>query len=475
MSGFETKNDALAFGRDQEAAIRSRTYVDPRRSMTLTEWVNVWFPGLDLEPSTLDNYRYYIEVHILPHFGEWDLRALEAAPEEVVKWELRLPVSRRTAREARSTLTNVLNDAIPRYLSTNPAARKRGKGKKGQRRIAEAERAGKVWASPLQALLLAERCALLSGCDQDFIMMATKAYTGMRWSEILGLPPDCIAPGKIQVNWKLYELNGRFYRGRPKDGSIRPVDSPPFLDDLLGRVTSKRCQCDGTGEWCPGGEYTFLSTDGAHFRRSNYSARYFRPAADGWYPATKTKSAAPVLADVRHGFPGVPVPPWPAAEVDKPFVPPTGRGHARLVNVDDGRARCSVCQRTQLVRVDGSMITHDAVGGGRCAGGGRPPAEDVPLACWTPLVPGLTPHGLRHGHQPMMDDAGVHYVLQSERMGHEVPGMRGVYAHPTEEMRGTLLVALQRRWEQSLDDRARLSPRSPVQVLDELLRPFRER
>lgn len=105
QSGFESKTDAVEYGRDQEAAIRNRTYVDPRASMTVTQWVNVWFPSLDLELSTLDNYRYFVEVHILPHFGDWELRALEQAPEEIMKWERNLSVSRRTAREARSTLT----------------------------------------------------------------------------------------------------------------------------------------------------------------------------------------------------------------------------------------------------------------------------------------------------------------------------------------------------------------------------------
>lgn len=472
-SGFETKTAALNYGRDQESAIRNRTYVDPRTGMTVTEWVNVWFPSLDLELSTLDNYRYFIEVHILPRFGDWELRALEQVPEEIAKWERQLPVSKRTAREARSTFTNLLNDAIPRYLSLNPAARRRGKGRKGQRRIEEAERSEKSWASPLQALLLAERCALLSGDEGDFIMMTTAAYTGMRWSELLGLSPTQVRPGELKVAWKLYELNGRFYRGRPKDGSIRTIDSPPFLDDLLRRLTPARCRCKGTGTWCSGDKYMFLSPAATHFRRSNYSARLFRPAADGWYPKSRTKPAMPVLADVRTGFPGAPVPPWPAAEPGERFTPPTGRGHARLVTVGDGRARCSVCQRTQLLRADGTLIAH-TVAGGRCAGGAQPPAEDVPLACWTPLVPGVTPHGLRHGHQPMMDNAGVHYVLQAERMGHEVPGMRGTYAHPTQEMRDTLVAALQQLWEQALAARARLAPRSPVRVLDELLGPHRE-
>ena len=157
--GFHTKKDAENYGRDQEAAIRNNTYVDPRAGkITLTEWANLWFPALDLEPNTLDNYRYYIEVHILPAFGDRELHTLER--EEIAIWEKRLPVGGRTAREARSTLTNMLNDAIPRYIQANPAARRRGKGRKGQRRIAEAERTQKAWATPLQALLLAERCAL---------------------------------------------------------------------------------------------------------------------------------------------------------------------------------------------------------------------------------------------------------------------------------------------------------------------------
>ncbi|MEV3923195.1 hypothetical protein [Actinomadura coerulea] len=96
--------------------------------MTLTEWANTWFPALDLEPNTLDNYRYYIEVRILPTFGDRELRSLER--EEIAIWEKRLPVSKRTAREARSTLTNMLNDAVPRYVQANPAARRRGKGRK---------------------------------------------------------------------------------------------------------------------------------------------------------------------------------------------------------------------------------------------------------------------------------------------------------------------------------------------------------
>jgi integrase len=109
----------------------------------------------------------------------------------------------KVAREARSTLSNMLNDAIPRYLQANPAARRRGKGRRGQRRIERIERAERQWATPLEVLLFGERCAALSGADTDFVMIITMAYTGMRWSEALGLLPGCLQGEQLRIDWKL--------------------------------------------------------------------------------------------------------------------------------------------------------------------------------------------------------------------------------------------------------------------------------
>jgi integrase len=192
--GFRTRKDAENYGRDQEAAIRNNTYVDPRAGrITLTEWVNQWYRSLDLELTTLSNYRYQIEVRILPAFGDRSLASLTS--EEIAAWEMQIVrqgYSKRTARDARSMLATILSDAVPRHIPSNPAARRRGKGRKGQRRIARLESAEKVWPTPFQALLVAERCAALSGCGTDFVMILTIAYTGMRWSETIGLGPDSV-------------------------------------------------------------------------------------------------------------------------------------------------------------------------------------------------------------------------------------------------------------------------------------------
>ena len=68
-----------------------------------------------------------------------------------------------------------------------------------------------------------------------------------------------------------------------------------------------------------------------------------------------------------------------------------------------------------------------------------------------------------------MAEDGIPEILAEQRLGHQVPGMRGLYAHVSNRMRDELEEALQDRWEESLRDRAAIAPRSPVPLLDELI------
>ena len=99
--------------------------------------------------------------------------------------------------------------------------------------------------------------------------------------------------------------------------------------------------------------------------------------------------------------------------------------------------------------------------------------DGVPVASWLPLVPGLTAHGLRHGHWTWMAEDGIPDILAEQRLGHEVPGMRGLYMHVSDRMRDVLVRALQARWDDSLRARAAIHPYSPVHLLDDLLAPHR--
>jgi hypothetical protein len=99
-------------------------------------------------------------------------------------------------------------------------------------------------------------------------------------------------------------------------------------------------------------------------------------------------------------------------------------------------------------------------------------SAETPLACWLPIRPGLTPHGLRHSRKTWMED-GIPEILAEQRLGHQVADMRGLYAHASDRMRDDLKQALQARWQESLNDRADINGHSPVPLLDELLAPLR--
>ena len=90
-------------------------------------------------------------------------------------------------------------------------------------------------------------------------------------------------------------------------------------------------------------------------------------------------------------------------------------------------------------------------------------------ACWLPIAPRLTPHGLRHAHKTLLDELATPAQLADERMGHLDGSVQARYSHVTASMRHRLLAGLTEVWEAALEARRTISPRSPVAVLDRLL------
>jgi hypothetical protein len=95
-------------------------------------------------------------------------------------------------------------------------------------------------------------------------------------------------------------------------------------------------------------------------------------------------------------------------------------------------------------------------------------------ACWTPIAPGLTPHGLRHTYRTLMEELGTPKRLMDAQMGHEDGSIGARYAHVTTTMVGRLITDLTEAWQAAFDARLALSPGSPVAVLDRLLTTRRE-
>jgi integrase len=464
---FRTRREAERAANDAESKAR-HVRLDPvagRKSFG--EYASRWYARQDLAASTMQNYRRHIEEHLLPTFE--NVAVADVLASDVAAWEKAeraAGYAESSIKTWRGTLHLILADAVEEGLrDSNAAARRRGRGKRAGR----SRRRGpeKAVTSALGVLLLAERVALLSGRDDEFVAVALLGFTGMRWGELVGLETGFVRRGAVRVEWQLYELDtAEWYRCPPKDDSHRTVDTPAWLDALLSehisRTRPRACPCHGQtyvfrGHRPPNGAVRAagphltdvarragLSTgtvsavlnrpetvpeatrarvvtaasdlgyvrgvpDGelsAHWRRTGFATWLFQPAATGWYPRVSPHEPRPVPV-VGEPWPGVPV---------------RGRGAA-------GRAD----------------------------------------ACWMPIAAGLTPHGLRHSHKTHMVELGVPAKLQDDRMGHADGSVQARYSHVTAGMRQALLDGLTALWESALDERRTMAARSPVSVLDRLL------
>jgi hypothetical protein len=327
---------------------------------------------------------------------------------------------------------------------------------------------------------------MLTGQDDDFVLMVTMGWTGMRWGEAVGLERTQFQFSTIRLDVQLNELNGALSQTSPKDDSRRngeegyfgPIDLPPFLTDLLSRQVQTRpegrCRCPD--DRCGGtGQYLFLGPAHGHYRRSTYNRRVWHPAVDGIYPEQKAKSARPVLVDLAGGWPGLPLrPAWPYASGET-WEPPRGRGWTRfdVPHVDGRQEPCPACGAARGSPCRSRSGNETADHRPRTIAAASSSAERT-LACWLPIKLGLVPHGFRHGHKTWMIEDEIAEVLQHDRLGHEMDGIKSTYSHVSDPMRDKLKRALQVRWETALDERAKLSPGSAVLLLDELLAARRE-
>jgi integrase len=457
---FRTKREAEQAANDAEAKVRAGTLRDPAAGrITFGAYANTWYERQDLAASTMQNYRRRLEEHLLPAFDDWQLIAITNA--EVVKWEKReraVPYAESSVRSWRALLHLILADAVEEGLiPSNPAAKRRGRGKRvgrSQHRSAE-----KTITTALGTLLIAERAALLSGRDDEFVAVITMGFTGMRWGELVGLEPLYVRPAGIRVEWQLYELdNGEFIRCPPKDESRRTIVTPEWLTGLvrdhIGRTRSEPCPCHRL-------RYVFTG-----HRPANHAAR----------------QPGPGIKDVaKH------------AGVSVGTVSAVLNQRASVADATRDRVKAAIAELNYVPGViSGALAPHWRRNGFAtwifqpAATGGYPmkaphPARPVPVsaepwpgvpvrgrnaagraeACWLPIASGLTPHGLRHSYKTLMIELGTPATLMDDQMGHENGSVQALYSHVTPVMVQRLLDGLTERWEAALEARRSMHPRSP--------------
>lgn len=465
---YSTKSAAEKAADAEEAKVNAGLWRDPDSGQTkFGEYASRWYADQDLAPSTMQNYRRHLEEHLLPEFEETALADIHKP--DVTAWvrkERGQGYKPSSIKTWRGTLHLVLEDAVDEGLiDSNPAAVRRGRGKRAGRSSNRGPE--KAVTDALGLLLIAERASLLSGRDDEFVAIATMGYTGVRWGELVGLEQRYLRHGRIRIESQLYELDtGELIKCPPKDDSYRNIDLPDWLyalnADHIAHAGIDRCLCHDDKY-----VYRGLSTANGTSNRpgvklvdvaryagvavSTASAVFNRPDVVAAKTRAKVEAAIAELGYVRNGVDGRPAAHWRrsgfAAWIFQPAV--TGFYPRRAPNP---------AHPVPLLAEPWPGVPARGRG-----------ASNRAEANWTPIAPGLTPHGLRHSHMVMLDEFRTPSVLIEERFGHINGTVSARYKHVSKDMRIELLESLTALWSETLDERLALNPRSPVAALDKLL------
>ncbi len=460
--GTPSTPPAVPTAADSIATDMAGLRIRPGGDVMFEVYVNGWIEEQDLAETTLDNYESHIQCHLLPTFGS--LRLCDISKGTVLTWEKKLrdaSYAVESIRTYRALLHVILEDAVEEgRITLNPAKRKRNRGQRTG--VDQGQISPKIITDALGAVLIAERMALLSGRDDEFVFEIVKWYTGMRFSELRGLETQFVKDRRIDVQWQIREARGRLKRSRPKFGRTREVHLPDFLwritSDFITRADRQPCACHGqtyvfnghgkkqrTGgatlttiarhlgvsqsavsrAMQPDGQVSdalrqrvrqaakelgyFAPADrenADHYHRAGFRESLFTPAVSGVYPKHGTVSAHPV----------------PVSAVPFPGIPFRGRDASK--------------------RADGA---------------------------WGPVAVGMTPHGNRRSHRTNLVELSTPKKLIDARIGHSDPSVQAIYTEVTQVMIDKLMADLTAVWIDSLDQRLVLCGTSQVSILNDLL------
>lgn len=385
-SGFRSKQEAKDYGNDQEAAIRAGTYIDPKLlETTVDEWWERWFPVQDhLRPKSVETYRQNYKKHIKPRWGHVRMSGVLAITMQEYRSELNKTYAQNTVTGIMTILRNMFDDAaLNRIVQFSPFPKT---PKRGSRRNVVA-----VDAKPKRegiVITLSTLDAICARLNRDEALLARIAFwTGMRWSEVAAMRRRYL---HLEERAGIVE-GGGYYVIDPRIGAMHEdVHSHPFF---------------GAPKSGPDGRLAPTFEPGRVVDLPPFVVEMIRA-----HLATLTE---PTLAqDATEGEQQA----WEA-------------NHDLLFLNSKGAPRLYANWNSKWRRA--------------CDGWPASPRKAANEA----IVMGLRLHDCKHSHASMMDDLGIHSVMRDYRLGHATPGTRGVYSHPTLQMRLDLVNGLQRTWE----------------------------
>jgi integrase len=237
-------------------ATRARPGTGTRFMDVAEDWMLHGERKRGLKRGTLRDYRYTLDGHLLPAFGDQEIAAITR--QDIEGWHARYPRSR-TAEKVLVVLGAVMRYAQRRELiTTNP--------------VEKVERHPVRYSGDYDIYSREELDALVRAAtdDQDAAIFLAAALTGLRRGELLALrwrdvdfPRQAI---RVRANLSYGELV------TPKSGKVRVV---PMIDEVAQRLARLGSRPDQTGD----DDHVFASPLGGHLDGSALRRRYAAAAS----------------------------------------------------------------------------------------------------------------------------------------------------------------------------------------------------
>lgn len=379
--GFTDETSAYEHGQNKLYEIRHGTNVKNRDGATLmTDWLDDWLDAMDHRHLTERTYRSAVETHIRPYFKRQNASVadIDILAYRAFKKHVNSKLKPGSASNVMMVFGMILDDAVPRLITTSPVERTRRRGK-----FVKKPKERKKDMTPEAVEQLARNARTVFG-QAGYVFIWTMAMTGMRPAELFGMTREYCYPSwpgtdprpdpeeserydedmerygqggelmpAIRVERQVQYADSKLQFFPPKYDSHRSLVVPPFLADLLAELLESHDR-----------DWVFPAILGGSLGAVNFDYKYWRDIADG--------------SDERSG--------------------PRTRG-----------ARSAI------------------------------PA--------VPSFKGKRLYLLRHGAKAWLDEDGHSKFAVESRMGHEVPGVEGVYSSVTVPMERAIMKTLQERWD----------------------------
>lgn len=218
------------------AEIEKGTYIEPTK-LTFGEYLFRWIDDYcrpNLAPSTFDSYQRIIKKHIIPALGTIPLAKLQPLHLQGYYSDKLQNLSQRTVQYHHRIIREALNHAVKWQLVP--------------RNVADAVQAPRAKRPEISVPGLQEIQRLLEAAraHQDYALICTAIFTGMRRAELLGLRWQDVDTnmGTISIHQTLQRLPGQgFIFTDPKSQkSRRQVLVPPILIEILKEHRCKQLE-----------------------------------------------------------------------------------------------------------------------------------------------------------------------------------------------------------------------------------------